>query len=91
MTVLGRLKDGRLIAKAALSSMKTAAAGGVYTSATITELRLVESILGVNILTSNPSMSVAPQNMGILTNVVGLTVYMSAGGTATGEVTVIGV
>lgn len=88
MTVVTVLPDGRVVAKASITEVSRATAGLVYTSATLAELRRVETVLGVN-LTS--LVQATPQNPTVVdANVVGLSVYVGASGGVTGEVVAIG-
>jgi len=93
MTVVAILKDGRIIAKADITEVSLATAGLVYTSATLSELRRCERILGGN-LTS--LVQATPQNptpgwqYGAADNVVGLSVYVGASGGVTGQVIAVG-
>jgi hypothetical protein len=95
MTVVATLKDGRIIAKASITPVTKNSAGLVYTSATLSELRMVEQVLGVNL---SAVVQVTPQNptvgsaFGAPANVVGLSVYVGAstGTPITGEVVALG-
>lgn len=89
MPVLAVLADGRKIAKASMSECRVASAGAVYSSATFSDLKLVEEVIGVK-LTSTTAMSAVAQDFVITKNVVGFSVYMSTGGTVTGDVIAIG-
>jgi len=88
VTVLATLKDGRIIAKAPITEVSSATAGLVYTSATITELRTVEAVLGINL--TSAQAQVTPQNPTPYGNVVGLSVYFGGSGGVTGEVIALG-
>lgn len=87
MTVLATLKDGRIIAKASITAASGTGAGLIYTSATLTDLRKVEQVLGVN-LTS--LVQASPQNVTPSGNVVGLSVYIGGSGGVSGELMVLG-
>ena len=88
MTVVATLRDGRVVAKASITEVSRADAGLVYTSATLADLRRVETVLMVN-LTS--LVQATPQNPTIVdANVVGLSVYVGASGGVTGEVVAVG-
>ena len=87
MVVLTTLRDGRVIAKGAITEVSRATAGLVYTSATISELRNVEDVLQVNLTSVVQATPQVPTATG---NVVGLSVYVGASGGVTGEVIAIG-
>ena len=94
MTILAVLPKGRIISQVLLTQTPVAASTAVGFSATVTELKKVEAIIGVNIsATGNTNVTaistyIAPFG----SNTVGLTAYNSsvAGTTAGGTVTVVG-
>lgn len=90
MTVLATFKDGRILAKASISDCKSASSGAVYSSATVTDLRKVEQVVGVVFTSTAPQMNATAQDFTISQNSVGFSVYMSTGGTVSGEILVIG-
>lgn len=90
MTVLATLKDGRIIASAAISSTPIAATTPTAVSATVTELRKVEALLSIQ-LNSTANITFAVSGISISGNVVGVTVIPGATGiTVSGTATVIG-
>jgi hypothetical protein len=89
MTVLATLKDGRIIAKASISTTYLSGTTPSAISATITELRKVESLLNVN-LSAVANVGLHVTGTSISGNVVGLTIVPAAGTTVTGDITAIG-
>lgn len=89
MTVLATLKDGRVIAKASISTTYLSGTTPGAISATITELRTVESLLGVN-LSAVANVGLCVTGTSISGNVVGITVVPAAGTTVTGDITALG-
>ena len=89
MTVVATLKDGRVIAKADVAQVITAAAGKVYTTATLTDLKTVEYVLQFN-LNAEANVNFSPERPSISGNIVGVTVYCGGGTTITGECIAIG-
>jgi hypothetical protein len=87
MTVVATLKDGRIIAKASIS--RTAMGAATSLSATITDLRKVENLLQVNLL-SDANVGLHISGTSISGNVVGITVVPASGTTVSGEVIVVG-
>jgi len=90
MTIVTRLPDGRIIARTALSSVVLAAAGNAAPIATVSDLRVVEYVLGYNITTSPAARIDAPRDQKIVGNIVGVTVYAGGATTVGGEVITIG-
>jgi hypothetical protein len=84
LTVVATLKDGRMIVKAVISSVTTGAAGSVATTATFPDLKKLEYVLQYNFDTS-PATYAVPYNQKIDRNIVGVTVYVGAGTTLSGE------
>jgi len=85
MTVLATLKDGRIIAQASFTAKWVAAGSTGFITATVSDLRTAEAVLGIN-LTGTTGQSISPY-LGPWTagNVVGLSVYVgTAPGGATG-------
>jgi len=89
LTIIATLKDGRVIAKADIPAQVATAAGTLAFTVTLSDLRKVEYLIQVNPKTS-PGTYCALQDFDISGNVVGLTVYVGAGTTLTGEVIGIG-
>lgn len=98
MTVLATLKDGRIIASASIDAAAYITPGSTgYRTATVSELRTVEKVLGIN-LTSDPATTVSLHSGPYIDgNVVGLSVYvgaapgaLAAGTSVGGEVQVVG-
>jgi len=96
VTVIATLKDGRIIASASITATWVNSGSTGYLSATVSELRTAEKVLGVNLTTDGAhtvSLHAGPYVSG---NVVGLSVYVGAApGAATGtsvggEVNVVG-
>ena len=87
MTVIAQLKDGRTMASASIDARTFITPGSIgYITATVSELRQVEKVLGIN-LTSNPATTVSPHSGPYINgNVVGLSVYVAAtpGASSTG-------
>jgi len=81
VTILATLKDGRVIASAAITSVGRSDAGFLSVQATIADLRTVEYVLQVNFTTS-PDRGITTQDAKITGNIVGLTVYCVGGGTS---------
>jgi len=89
MTVLATLKDGRIIAKASITRTAMAANTPTALSATITDLRKVEDILTVNLL-SDANAALHVSGTSVSGNVVGVTVNAAAGTTVGGEIIALG-
>jgi len=89
MTVLATLKDGRIIASGSITRTPIAATTATAISATISDLRKVESILQWN-LTSDANVSLHVSGTSISGNIVGTTVYAASGTTVGGDAIVIG-
>jgi hypothetical protein len=89
MTVLATLKDGRIIAKASIPTTYIDSTTPTAVSATISELRKVESLLNVN-LSSVGNVGLHVTGTSISGNVVGITVVPAAGTTVTGEIVCLG-
>lgn len=90
MTVVATLKDGRVIARKALTAKVVAATTDTALAAvSVDDLRQVEYILQFN-LTTSPDTYVHEHDAKITGNAVGVTVYAGAGTTVGGEVIVIG-
>ncbi len=92
MVVVATLKDGRVIARTAIAAVGRSAAGEIIpTDVQVTDLRKVEYVLAVNLTKANDAgAAVTPHGVKLTNNIVGLTVYASAGCTISGEVLTIG-
>jgi len=78
MTILAVLPDGRVIAKGSFTAVWVLTGTTGYISATIADLRRVESVLGIN-LTTDKAHTVSPHSGPYISaNVVGLSVYVGA-------------
>lgn len=89
MTVLATLKDGRIIAKADITRTPIAANTPTAISATVSDLRSVEEILQINLMSdANAALHVSGTSMS--GNVVGVTVNAATGTTVGGNFVVIG-
>lgn len=90
MVVIATLKDGRVIAKNAITAVGRSDAGFLSVQTTITDLKTVEYVLQVNFMTV-PDRGITKQDAVITGNIVGLTVYCVGGGTTvSGDVIGIG-
>lgn len=90
MAIITRLADGRYIARGTIPTQVVGAAGEVSFTVSFPELRRVEYLLSINFGTdpgANVSVSKTPATQA---NVVGITAYVSAGTTLSGEVYVVG-
>lgn len=92
MVVVATLKDGRIIARTAITAIGRSTAGEIIPAdLTVTDLRKVEYVLSVNLIKANDAgAAVTPHGVKLTNNIVGLTVYASAGCTISGEVLSIG-
>lgn len=92
MTVLARFADNRLLVRATLTTVTLGAGavgGAAYSSATISDLRLVEQVVGYDFTTTTVA-AVVGQDAVITQNVVGLSIYSSVGNTVMGYILVTG-
>lgn len=89
MTVVTILPDGRIMARAALAAANRSSAGILAQSVTLTDLRKVEYLLQANI-NSDADTDATVKGSAASTNVVGLSIYVGAGTTISGEVIAIG-
>jgi len=90
MTVVTQLPDGRIVAKASISAVTVPIGGGNQPiTVTVTDLRRVEEVLQFN-LNLDPGVNATPYGVSTDKNVVGATIYCSAGTTLSGEVVVVG-
>lgn len=89
MTIIATLKDGRLIAKKSITATEITGATATAVSATISDLRKVESLLSVN-LNAVANVALHVTGTSISGNVVGITVVPASGTTVTGDITAIG-
>ena len=91
MTVVATLKDGRVIAKATITSaVDRVDAGKLYITATLTDLKTVEDVLQYN-LNVVPNTTFAAEKATISGNVVGVTVNVGAGTTVEGTSEIIAI
>lgn len=90
MTVLTVLPDGRVIARAAFTSVVLGASGNAALTASVTDLRKVEYVLQFNITTSPARQVRGPRDAKIDGNAVGVTVYVAGATTVGGECICIG-
>jgi hypothetical protein len=89
VTIVATLKDGRIIARAAISTVEASGAGDVALTATVSELRKIEYVLQWNLSSTATSIHY-PRNVSITNNTVGTTLYAVGATTISGEVLVIG-
>jgi len=89
LTVITILPDGRAIAKASLTAKSRTNAGALAFTVTFTDLKKVEYVIQCNLSTS-PKTNATPQDFDYNKNIVGLTVYVGAGTTVSGDIFAIG-
>jgi len=89
LTVITILPDGRAIAKASLTAASRLNAGVLTFNVTFSDLKKVEYVIQCNLNTS-PNTNATPQGIKPTQNVVGLTVYVGAGTTVSGDIFAIG-
>jgi len=89
MTVIAKLPDGRIIAKASIPTTSILSAGDIPITVTVTDVKKVEEVLQWNFNT-DPHTNATPTGTKVDGNTVGTTVYVGAGTTLSGEVIVIG-
>ncbi len=89
MTVITKLPDGRLIARQTITATSILSAGSIALTVSFPDLKKVEYALAVN-LSTDPKTNATPQDITTEKNVVGMTVYVGAGTTVSGEVIALG-
>jgi len=90
MTIIATLKDGRLIARTAITATPVSPTTDTGLTVTVPDLKKVEYVLQWNFdLTPSTQIHHFGTSVGA-TNVVGVTVYCAAGTTVSGEVLTIG-
>lgn len=95
MTVIAKLKDGRLIDRTALTATGRSDAGEIaMTPVQITALKTVEFVLSVNLTTANTpggnGAGVSPHGGVATDNTVGISVYAASGATVGGDIFTLG-
>ena len=90
MTIVATLEDRRTIAKSSLTAASRVDAGILVFNITMNDLRSVENILQFNFI-SDPDTYAVPQDASINQNVIGVTIYVGAGTTLSGEVIAVGI
>jgi len=89
MTVIAKLPDGRIIAKASISPVSRLSAGDIPIVVAVTDVRKVEEVLQWN-LNTDPHTNATPTGTKVDGNTVGTTVHVGAGTTISGSVIAIG-
>lgn len=89
MTVLGILKDGRLITSTAIARTPLAATTPTAISVTVTDLRKVEYVLSVQLM-GDANAVLTAGGTSVYGNVVGVTVNSGAGTTVFGQMICVG-
>lgn len=88
--VVATLKDGRVIARADISTTVVAGtATKKYVTATFPDLKAVEELIQTN-FTPEPNVQLTVEDPSISGNVVGVTVYCASGTTLTGHMLAVG-
>jgi len=88
--IVTKLPDGRIIVKESFGPADRLDAGVLNFVVTFTGLKKVEEIIDVNLVT-DPVTNATPQEYDKSANVVGMTVYVGAGTTVSGEVIALGI
>ena len=93
MPVLARLDGKRIIAKASFNNVTAGAGssgGAARVTVTLSDLKNVEQILDVVFTRTSANLNATAQSFATTGNVIGFSVYLSAGGTVSGDVIVLG-
>jgi hypothetical protein len=89
MTVIGLLKDGRIVARTSISRTAMAATTPTAVSLSVTDLRTVEYILRIG-LYADGNVIASVTGTSVSGNAVGITVSAASGTTVFGEVVTVG-